>query len=93
MLCYMWWDAIYFGDTGDPRLAQEFSAALIEAMGRTLAIPHPACQEGALHGLGHWGSHAPARAEALINAYLTQNRASRPELVNYALAARSGCIQ
>ncbi len=93
MLCYMWWDAIVFDTTGDARLDREFFEALIEAMGRTLAIPHPACQEGALHGLGHWGEHAPARAEALIDAYLAENRAARPELVNYARAARSGCIQ
>ncbi len=93
MLCYMWWDSIVFDTTGDARLDREFFEALIEAMGRILAIPHPACQEGALHGLGHWGEHAPARAEALIDAYLAGNRAARPELVTYARAARSGCIQ
>ena len=48
---------------------------------------------GALHGLGHWGAHAQARAEALIDIYLAENRAARPELVNYARAARAGCIQ
>jgi hypothetical protein len=92
-LCYMWWDAIVFDTTGDARLDREFFAALVEAMGRALALPHPAAQEGALHGIGHWGEHAPARAEALIDAYLAENRAARPELVNYARAARSGCIQ
>jgi hypothetical protein len=93
MLCYMWWDAIVLEGTGAPDLDREFFAALIEAMGRILAIPHAACQEGALHGLGHWGEHAPARAAALIDAYLADNRAARPELVNYAHAARAGCIQ
>jgi hypothetical protein len=93
MLCYMWWDIIVLEAIGDARLDREFFEALIEAMGRILAIPHPACQESALHGLGHWGEHAPARAEALIDAYLAQNRAARPELINYARAARTGCIQ
>ncbi|MFQ5567905.1 MAG: hypothetical protein ACE5EU_16255 [Paracoccaceae bacterium] len=93
MLCYMWWDSIVLDTTGDARLDREFHAALIEAMGRTLAIPHPACQEGALHGLGHWGGHAPARTQALIDGYLAGNHAARPELVSYARAARSGCIQ
>jgi len=93
MLCYMWWDAIVFDTTGDARLDREFFAALIEAMGRTLAIPHPACQEGALHGLGHWGEHAPDRAQELIDMFLSENRAARPELVTYARAARGGCIQ
>lgn len=93
MLCYMWWDIIVLEETGDSRLDREFFEALIEAMGRILAIPQAACQEGALHGLGHWGEHAPARAEALIDAYLAENRAARPELVAYARAARTGCIQ
>ncbi len=55
--------------------------------------PHPACQEGALHGLGHWGEHAPNRAQELIDMFLSENRAARPELVAYARAARGGCIQ
>ena len=93
MLCYMWWDSIVLEATGNQRLDREFFEVLIEAMGRTLAIPHAACQEGALHGLGHWGTHAPVRAEAIIDAYLTENRAARPELKDYARAARTGCIQ
>lgn len=91
-LCYMWWDTITLDRIGDARLDAEFGAALIEAMGRTLQIPHAACQEGALHGLGHWGDRAPARAEALIDDFLAENRAARPELKNYALAARGGCV-
>jgi hypothetical protein len=93
MLCYMWWDTITLDRIGDDRLDAEFDAALIEAMGRTLQIPHAACQEGALHGLGHWGGRAPERARALIDAWLAGNRAARPELKNYALAARGGCVQ
>jgi hypothetical protein len=92
MLCYMWWDSIILEATGDPRLDTEFFAALIEAMGRTLAVPHAACQESALHGLGHWGDRAPERVEALIDAFLAENRAARPELVAYAHAARCGCV-
>jgi hypothetical protein len=93
MLCYMWWDAIVLESTGDAQFDREFFTGLVEAMGRILAIPHAACQEGALHGLGHWGQHAPDKAAVLIDAYIAENRAARPELVNYAHAARSGCIQ
>lgn len=92
ILCYMWWDSIVLDATGNDQRDREFFAALIEAMGRILAIPHAACQEGALHGLGHWREHAPARCEALIDAYLAGNRAARPELVDYARAARCGCV-
>lgn len=93
MLCYMWWDVITLDAIGEPRLDAEFNAALIEAMGRTLGIPHAACQEGALHGLGHRGNHAPERSAELIDAFLSGNRAMRLELVNYAKAARCGCVQ
>ncbi|MDH3665896.1 MAG: hypothetical protein OEN23_03110 [Paracoccaceae bacterium] len=92
MLCYMWWDIICLDPTGSTKADRLFHEALIEAMGRSLALPHAACQEGALHGLGHWGDAAPTRAEALIDAYLAENRAARPELVAYAKAARGGCI-
>jgi len=93
MLCYMWWDVITLDPIGTPQLDAEFREALIEAMGRTLALPHAACQEGALHGLGHWGNWAPERSAALIDAFLAENRAMRPELVAYARAAGSGCVQ
>ena len=92
MLCYMWWDIITLDRIGDPRLDAEFDAALFEAMGRTLAIPHAACQEGALHGLGHWGARSLPRTEAMIDSYLGENRAVRPELIAYAKAARCGCV-
>jgi len=93
MLCYMFWDGFHGIDVADPRERPDLNAAFIEAMGRILAIPHAACQESALHGLGHWGDQAPERAEALIDAYLAENRATRPELKRYALAARGGCVQ
>ncbi len=36
-------------------------------MARTLAIPHLACQEGALHGLGHWQRAYPDRVAAIVD--------------------------
>jgi hypothetical protein len=62
-------------------------------MRETLRLPNPACQESALHGLGHWAHAYPAFAAATIDAYLAANPTLRPELARYAEAARSGCIQ
>jgi hypothetical protein len=59
----------------------------------TLKLPNPACQENALHGLGHWAHTYPEFAAAAIDAYLAANQKLRPELVRYAQAARAGCIQ
>ncbi len=92
MHCYMFWDGFYGLDVADPAERAALTAAFVEAMGRILALPHPACQESALHGLGHWGEQAPGRAAELIDAFLAEDRAARPELVAYARAARAGCV-
>lgn len=92
MVCYMFWDGFHGIEVADPTEQNSLNAAFVEAMGRILALPHPACQESALHGLGHWGEQAPRRRETLIDSFLAGRRAARPELVPYARAARSGCL-
>jgi len=42
----MWWDFDCWYSTPD--------SALLATMRSILAIDHVACQESALHGLGHW---------------------------------------
>lgn len=89
-LAYMFWDTCFLGQPADEAEAAAYEAAQIEAMGRTLALPHAAAQEGALHGLGHAGGD---RARQIIDDWLAHGRPARPELVRYAEAARTGCIQ
>jgi len=48
--CYMWWDF----DCWRPSAHRKADAAYLEVMRQTLALPHDACCESALHGLGHW---------------------------------------
>lgn len=91
--CYMFWDSFYGIEVADPAERHELEAAFIEVMARILAIPHPACQESALHGLGHWGRRFADRCDVLIGDFLAEGRAARPELVRYAKSARTGCIQ
>lgn len=86
-ICYMWWDIISLrSDRGEGR-GGEISKAMLEVLQRTLALPNIACQESALHGLGH---HFPG--SPLIDTYLAGNRNLRAELRTYAENARAGRV-
>lgn len=96
-ICYMWWDVIplygiYADERNDPK-PNPIDDACLAVMRETLRLPNPACQESALHGLGHWAGAYPEFTAATINAYLAANPTLRPELVRYAQAARGGCVQ
>lgn len=90
--CYMWWDILplHAAPDGDPQNAG-FTDDVFSVLGQLLAIPHDACRESALHGLGHWIFY-DAKGVAIIDAFLAREQNLRPELVAYAKAARTGCI-
>lgn len=92
-ICYMWWDIMPIGASAAPPRADPIHDACLAEMRETLRLPNPACQESALHGLGHWARAYPAFTEAAIDAYLAANPKLRPELARYALSARAGCVQ
>jgi hypothetical protein len=91
--CYMWWDlmpiseASAVGDSRKRPVHDEVLAVLAEL----LEIPHDACRESALHGLGHWALFNPGAA-AVIDEFLGRSTGLRRELLNYARQARAGCI-
>ena len=91
-ICYMWWDIIPLAAGSKPRQPDPIHEACLAEMREILRLPNPACQESALHGLGHWAHVYPEFTAATINAYLAANPRLRPELVHYAEAARSGCV-
>jgi hypothetical protein len=91
-VCYMWWDVIPLAASSKPRQPDPIHEASLAVMQATLRLDNPACQESALHGLGHWARAYPEFAAAAIDAYLRRH-ALRPELVQYAQAARAGCVQ
>lgn len=91
--CYMWWEvSLYSPD------AERFTSADHEAFLRftewCLRSASPVIQESALHGLGHavWSFKMKRIIERLIDAFLEENLAARPELVEYALDARRGRV-
>jgi hypothetical protein len=57
-----------------------------------LAISHLACQESALHGLGHWKRAHPERVQAIIDAFLAKERGLPDVLRHYAKQARAGHV-
>src|SRR5258708_31689963 len=90
--CYMWWDGFpSVALPGDPdRLA--LHDAVLAVMGKILTLDSIACQESALHGLGHWQRERPMIVESNIDRFLRSNTALDHRLVAYAQAARCGCV-
>ena len=89
-IAYMWWDSFPgFTNPDDPQ-RELVDAAELAALERILSLDSIACQEGALHGLGHWVRREP-RCAAIIDRYI-ESAADVPELLAYAKSARSGCI-
>ena len=66
---------------------------MLSVLRRLLAIPHDACRESALHGLGHWQLEYPEAAAEIIDEFLEASNDLRSELIAYAEQARIGCIQ
>lgn len=89
---YMWWESFPgFANPDDPD-REAVDEAELACLKSILALDSAACQEAALHGLGHWVRREP-RCERIIDDYLAAGGAARPELIGYAQAARRGCIQ
>jgi len=90
--CYMWWDL--FPTWGQPESSTEtlVDAELLAVMQRVLSLNSLACQESALHGLGHWQGRYPGVVEETIDVYLKREPGLEPRLRQYALSARTGCV-
>jgi hypothetical protein len=92
-VCYMWWDVFpAFGRPTEPDYAA-VDVELLAVMKRALALDSLACQESALHGLGHWQQHYPGVVEQTINEFLARADGMRPELREYAECARLGYVE
>jgi hypothetical protein len=91
-ICYMWWDImpVYGGPV--PQDQQALHEAALSTMAAVLDMDSPACQESALHGLGHWHSGFPETTEAIIDTFLQAEQQFLPELITYARSARCGCV-
>jgi hypothetical protein len=91
-ICYLWWDVLPIHGCPDVAARREFDAEVLLVLERLLAIPHDACRESALHGIGHWSIYYPHIAR-VVDGFLAQTPHLRPELVAYAQSAKVGGVQ
>lgn len=91
-VCYMWWDLFPAGGWPEDPDSAEVDAELLAVMKRTLALDSLACQESALHGLGHWQLYYPRFVQQAIDEFLGRAAAIRRELRQYAEHARVGYV-
>ncbi len=92
--CYMLWDM----DGGIGTLAVRGNvtvrAAAYEVLRYALELESVACNESALHGLGHLHHAHGKRAARLVDEFLARrSRTVAPQLKRYAEAARVGLVQ
>jgi hypothetical protein len=93
MICYMWWDLLPIGSRPDEPSLADVDAECLSVMERILGLDSDACRESALHGLGHWATDYPERVGEIIDRWMRNTTHLRPELQDYALAARHGSVQ
>lgn len=74
-------------------LRKEIDETCLVVMEEGLNLDSIACQESALHGIGHWQPQYPQRAEHVINAFLGAHPELRLKLLSDARSARRGCVQ
>jgi len=85
--CYMWWDILPLCPQPENAGRREIDEACLWVMENTLQLPSIACQESALHGLGHWGLSYEVRCREIIQIYLERQPDIEPALRRYAEAA------
>jgi hypothetical protein len=91
-VCYMWWDLLPIAaQSNDPDHAG-LDREILGVMESTLRLDSVACQESALHGLGHWQHDYPQRVGELIDTFLQSQKNLREELRTYAKSAARGCV-
>lgn len=92
IICYMWWDIfpLIGSDKVDDHIA--VSAEILSVLTKELALKSEACQQSALHGLGHWHLYHPNQVEAIVDRYTSRSPKLRPELLDYAQHAHSGNV-
>ncbi|CAN5471708.1 hypothetical protein BH11PLA2_BH11PLA2_46580 [soil metagenome] len=93
--CYMLWDTLCgsIRDRHSPLEVRQQDYKIMEVMAHGLFMDNIACQESALHGLGHWHRAYPKETEKWIERFRNHHRNIRPELADYAAHAMIGYVQ
>jgi hypothetical protein len=91
-VCYMWWDLFPTFGTPENPSCELLDAELLGVMKLVLGFDSIACQESALHGLGHWQLTYPEVVQQAIDEFLATKEGRRRELLEYAERARVGDV-
>jgi len=92
--CYMWWDVLPFRFRDNSPEELQWAGLVDEIaiiLRRLLIIPHDACRESTLHGIGHMVRPYPQLAD-FVDEFLASTDGLRPELIAYAQRARAGNV-
>ncbi len=92
LVCYMWWDICPIGGPPHDPDHDAVNRVALDVMTDALALDSIACQESALHGLGHWHPEDAGEIETIVDRFIAAHPSMRPELLSYARSARSGCV-
>lgn len=92
MSCHMFWDLCRFNYNVRDTYVNDSNEACLQVMQKTLCLKNIACQEAALHGLGHLYEQCPDRVRSIIQDFLKQNPYISDKLVHYANRAAEGNI-
>jgi hypothetical protein len=90
-ICYMFWDNCPITYLTDQHDKEVLEASLLWTLEQTIHLPHRACIEGGLHGLGHMANRCGNDVRRMIDTFLGQP--IDPQLRSYAECAREGFIQ
>ena len=91
-ICYMFWDTSPLGYCEDCPDKAALYKATTGVMEYALGMDNVACVESGLHGLGHLAPYYPP-ARDIIKRFLRQSSDADQSILEYAEAAREGCIQ
>ena len=91
-ICFMWWEVLpVHGEPNDPRRIK-IDQAMLALLREVLSMDSLACQESALHGLGHWSYYYRSKVRPIIESYLADLPEDAP-LRAYARLAADGKVQ
>jgi hypothetical protein len=91
--CYMLWDIAALHDPWTTEPEPEIAEVCLRVLRAILTLPNAACQESALHGLGHWHRRQPEHVAKIIDEFVAAHSSLSPALLKYANHARAGAIQ
>ena len=90
-ICYMFWDVCPISYLVEAKERRDLEDAVFWVLENTIKLPHRACIEAGLHGLGDIAFSYERRVKEVIDGFLKTARLDAA-LRGYAERAREGCI-